>query len=136
MMKRFGTRAGVGLLVWVLAALAAMAQEGHPLVGVWSGDWGPTSAERYPVLIDMSWETTTLSGIINPGFPDAATIRVGILDSSDWTVHIEADGVDGDDNPVRIVIDGALDDLGSPNRTLSGTWTRDGTEGDFTLTRE
>lgn len=135
-MERLGTGAGVGLLVWALAAPAAVAQEGHPLVGIWSGDWGPTPDERHPVLIDMSWETTTLSGIINPGFPDAATIRVGTLDSSDWTVHLEADGVDGDGNPVRIVIDGALDDLGSPNRTLSGTWTRDGTQGDFALTRE
>lgn len=136
MMERLETRARAGLLVLALAAPAAVAQEGHPLVGIWSGDWGPTPAERHPVLIDMSWETTTLSGIINPGFPDAATIRVGTLDSSDWTVHLEADGVDGDGNPVRIVIDGALDDLGSPNRTLSGTWTRDGTQGDFALTRE
>lgn len=124
----------------VLACLtvlpALVAQQGHPLVGIWSGDWGPTPTDRRPVLIELNWETTTLSGIINPGFPDAAEIRMGALDSKNWTVHLEAEGIDGDGNPVRIVVDGKLDDLGSPNRTLTGTWTRNNTRGDFKLTRE
>jgi hypothetical protein len=122
-------------LACVLAP-SAVAQEGHPLVGIWSGDWGPTPSERYPVLIDLSWETTTLAGIINPGYPDAAPIRVGMLDSSNWTVHLEADAMDEDGNPLSIIVDGTLEDIGSPNRTLSGTWIRGGSEGDFKLTRE
>lgn len=124
------------LLASTAAAPAAVAQQGHPLVGIWSGDWGPTPTERNPVLLDLSWENTTLSGIINPGFPDAATIRTGRLDSSNWTVHIEADAVDEDGNPVRVVVDGMLENLGSPNRTLSGTWKSGDTEGDFKVTRE
>ena len=132
-------RAKIYCLACVLAlvlAPAAVAQEGHPMAGIWSGDWGPAPTERYPVLIDMSWETTTLGGIINPGFPDAAPIRVGILDSRNWTVHLEADARDEDGNSVLIVVDGTLEDVGSPNRTLSGTWSRGDTEGDFKLTRE
>ena len=127
---------------WVTAILVFLvpviggAQQGHPLVGVWSGDWSPAGGEAVPVLIDMYWEDTSLLGMINPGFPDAANIEVGVLDSKNWTVHIEAAGVDRDDTPVRIVVDGQLEDLGSPNRTLSGTWNRNGTTGAFTLTRE
>ena len=84
--------------VWACLAIATMtrvvAQEGHPLIGTWSGEWGPSATQRNPVLIVMDWKTTTLSGIINPGYPDEAPIRVGTLDSSKWTVHLEADSKD------------------------------------------
>jgi hypothetical protein len=128
----------VGILV-SLASLtmpAAVAQQGHPLVGVWSGDWGPTAAERHPVVIEMTWENTTLSGNINPGETDAAAIRVGTLNSTNWTVHLEGEGKDEKGNTVRTVIDGQIENLGSPRRTLSGTWVRGTTKGNFKVTRE
>jgi hypothetical protein len=125
----------IGTLVLVMMP-PAVAQQGHPLVGVWSGDWGPTPTDRSPVLIDLSWENTTLSGIINPGYPDAAPIKVGRLDSTKWAVHLEAEFKDEKGNLVQIVVDGQLDNLGSPNRTFSGTWSRGGTTGSFKLTRE
>jgi hypothetical protein len=124
------------LLAFVTASAAPVVQHGHPLVGIWSGDWGLTPEDRSPVLIDMNWQTTTLSGTINPGFPDAAEIDVGVLDSKNWTVHLEASGTDRDGNAVRIVVDGRLDELGSEHRTLTGTWNRNGITGDFKLTRE
>ncbi len=132
-------RAKIPALTCVLTcvvAMAGVAQQGHPLAGIWLGDWGATPDERNQVVIEMMWETTTLSGTINPGFPDAGAIRVGVLDSSDWTVHLEADAMDEDGNPFVIVIDGQLGDLGSTNRTLSGTWRHGAVEGDFSLTRE
>jgi hypothetical protein len=122
-------------LAW-LAMPTAVAQQGHPLVGVWSGDWGPTAAERHPVVIEMIWENTTLSGNINPGETDAAEIRVGTLNSSNWTVHLEGEGKDEKGNSVRTVIDGQIENLGSPKRTLSGTWVRGTTKGNFKVTRE
>ncbi len=132
--------AGVRRLLLVLACLivppALVAQQGHPLAGVWSGDWGPTGIDRNPVTIELTWVTTTLGGTINPGLPDAAVIRTGRLDSKNWTVHIEAEGKDENGNPVRIVVDGKLDALGSANRTLTGTWTRNNTRSTFKLTRE
>ena len=132
-------RVKVFCLVCVLSCLmitTAVAQEGHPLIGTWSGEWGPTPSQRNPVLIVMSWETTTLSGIINPGFPGAAPIKVGTLDSRKWTVHLEADSKDEKGNPVKVIIDGKLENIGSPNRTLTGTWTQGSTKGDFKLKRE
>jgi hypothetical protein len=135
-------RASFGGLVGVLVCLAwltmptAVAQQGHPLVGVWSGDWGPTAAERHPVVIEMTWENTTLGGNINPGETDAAAIRVGTLNSTNWTVHLEGEGKDEKGNTVRTVIDGQIENLGSPKRTLSGTWVRGTTKGNFKVTRE
>lgn len=126
----------IGFVITCFMVPAALAQQGHPLAGIWLGDWGPTPTERNQVLLELNWTTTTLSGTINPGFPDAATIRVGTLNSGNWTVHLEADGEDEDGNPVLIVIDGELENLGSPKRTLTGTWNRGGTESNFTLTRE
>jgi hypothetical protein len=126
-------------MVGILAALltpAAVAQQGHPLVGVWSGDWGPTPAERHLLVMELTWKDTTLSGNINPGEPDAAQVKVGELNSTNWTVHIEAEGKDEGGKPVQIVADGQLDNLGSAKRTLSGTWTRGNIKGNFKLTRE
>ena len=112
------------------------AQEGHPLIGTWSGDWGPSGSERKPALIVLEWKTTTLSGVINPGDADEAKIRVGTLDSTKWAVHLEADSKDDRGNPVKVVIDGKLENIGSFNRTLTGTWTRGSVKGNFKLTRE
>ncbi len=113
----------------------SMAQHGHPLAGIWLGDWGGTQ-NRTDVVLELYWTNTTLSGNINPGFPDAATIEVGELDSSNWTVHLEAASKDEAGNPVRVIVDGKIDNLGSAKRTLSGTWKRGSTTGDFKLTRE
>ena len=119
-----------------LTTMTAVAQEGHPLIGTWSGEWGPSATQRNPVLIVMEWKTTTLSGVINPGYPDEAPIRVGTLDSTKWTLHLEADSKDERGNPVKVAVDGKLENIGSLNRTLTGTWTRGNIKGDFKLTRE
>jgi hypothetical protein len=136
-------RAKVLSFVGVLACITlitsitgVVAQEGHPLIGTWSGDWGPSPKERHPALIVMEWKTTTLSGVINPGYPDEAKIRVGTLDSTKWAVHLEADSKDDRGTPVKVVIDGKLENIGSFNRTLTGTWTRGNVKGNFKLTRE
>jgi hypothetical protein len=125
--------------VAVLVSLAAvvLAQEGHPLVGTWYGDWGPSPQERHDVTIVMTWDGKAVGGIIDPG-PDAVPFKTATLDSSTWTVHIEAErpakGVGA--SAVRYVIDGKLANLGSYNRTLSGTWTSGPIKSDFKLTRD
>jgi hypothetical protein len=121
----------------VLAYGSAIAQEGYPLVGTWYGEWGPSPQERHDVTIIMSWDGKKIDGTIDPG-PDAVPFKAATLDSSSWTVHIEAErpakGNGG--APVRYVIDGKLSNLGSYNRTLAGTWMQGSSKGDFKLTRD
>jgi len=125
------------LLLLSISMLAAMtlAQEGHPLVGTWSGDWGPTPTHRNQVTIVMNWDGKNVTGIINPG-PDVIPMRVVTLDSTKWTVHIEADAKDHSGNPVRFIIDGKLDNILSYKRTLTGTWSHGDVKGDFKVTRD
>ena len=127
--------AGFAFIIALCLPAASMAQQGHPLAGIWLGDWG-TDGSRNDVVLELYWMNTTLSGNINPGFPDEATIDVGKLDSSNWTVHLEATSKDEAGNPVKVVVDGQIDNLGSAKRTLSGTWKRGAVTGDFKVTRE
>jgi hypothetical protein len=122
-------------LAGLAIAVAGLAQEGHPLVGTWYGDWGPTPTERNQIIIVMSWDGKKISGTINPG-PDAIPLKVATLDSTKWTVRIEADTKDKSGNPVHIVADGKLENIGSYNRTLAGTWNHGATKADFKIKRE
>ncbi len=126
------------LVVSFLAAFAATvpAQEGHPVVGTWYGDWGTSPQQRHDVTIIMTWDGKAIGGTINPG-PDVASIKAATLDSSTWSVHIEAERPAKGGNPVlRYVIDGKLSNLGAYNRTFAGTWTEGASKGDFKLTRD
>jgi hypothetical protein len=120
-------------------AFVSQAQQGHPLDGIWLGDWGSADGERNQVVVELTWRNTSLSGIINPGYPDQATVETGTLDSgSGWKVRIEASGTDESGKAFTTVLDGALDekDLGSAKRTMKGTWTQAGKTGDFLLVRD
>jgi bifunctional N-acetylglucosamine-1-phosphate-uridyltransferase/glucosamine-1-phosphate-acetyltransferase GlmU-like protein len=57
---------------------------------------------------------------------------VPLLEPSGWIVHIEAESADGQ----PIVIDAKLDDIGSYNRTLTGTWKQAGVDHPFKMARE
>jgi hypothetical protein len=112
-------------------ALALWAQEGHPLTGSWHGEWHPAPGQKIPVFLYMKWNSKNIEGSINPG-PKAVPLKVAELDASNWTVHFEADTKD----QKHIVIDGKLDNIGSYNRTITGTWTEGDRKGDFKLTRD
>ena len=115
--------------------LPALAQEGHPLTGTWSGDWGPTATQRNHITFVMSWDGKNVTGTINPG-PDAIPIGSVFVDVTNWNVRIEADAKDQAGKPVHIAAEGRLDDIGSYHRRLTGTWLQGTTKGDFKLTRD
>ena len=125
------------VFVALTVAATLSAQEGFPLVGTWYGQWGPTPQERHDVTLVMAWDGKTIGGIIDPG-PDTTPFKAATLDSSTWTVHIEAERPDKakPGTVIRYVIDGKLSNLGSYNRTLTGTWTQGTAKGDFKLTRD
>jgi hypothetical protein len=122
---------GLSLLVLSGFAVAAWAQEGHPLTGSWHGEWHPAAGQKIPIFIYMKWNSKTIEGTINPG-RNGVPLKVADLDASKWTVHFEADTKD----QKHIVIDGKLDNIGSYNRTITGTWTEGSMTGDFKITRD
>ena len=127
--------AGLAFILCLCMPMASMAQQGHPLAGIWLGNW-TAGGNATDIVLELTWTNTTLSGNINPGFPDEATIDAGTLNPDNWSVHIEAASKDEAGKPVRVVIDGKIDNLGSAKRSMSGTWKRGATSGNFKLTRE
>jgi hypothetical protein len=121
----------LGTFFMLAVAGAVWAQEGHPLTGSWHGEWHPAAGQKVPILIYMKWNSKTIEGTINPG-RNAAPLKVADLDASNWTVHLEADTKD----QKHIVIDGKLDNIGSYNRTITGTWSEGGMKGELKLTRD
>ena len=109
-----------------LAQVALNQGQGHPLKGVWLGDWGPNPTDRTAIVILMDYEGDTLSGSLNPGLNVVSFTRLE-LDHDDWTVHLE-----GESNDVRYVIDGRIENLGSVfDRSIVGTWVQGDQRGDF-----
>jgi len=123
------------LVACFVAVVSGLAQEGHPLKGTWSGDWGPSANQRNHVTFVMNWDGKNVTGIINPG-PNSFPIKSVFLDVTKWTVRIEADTKDQSGNPVQITAQGQLEDLESYHRTITGTWRQGTTAGDFKLTRD
>jgi hypothetical protein len=123
------------ILVGSMFAMLASAQQGHPMTGTWAGEWGPDKTHRNQVTIIMNWDGKTISGMINPG-PDKVLIKTASLDTSKWMFHLEADAKDPNCAVQHFVADGKLDNIGSYNRTVTGTYTYGTTKGDFKITRD
>jgi len=123
------------LSVFLIAVVSASAQEGHPLTGTWSGDWGATATQRNHLTLVLSWDGKNVTGTINPG-PDAIKLGSVSLDVTNWTVRIEADGKDQAGKVVHISAEGKIEDLSSAHRNLAGTWSQGSSKGDFKLVRD
>ena len=82
----------------------------------------------------MTWDGKTVTGTINPG-PDAVSVNNIVLDVTNWTVRLEADGR-AQSGPIHISAEGRLEDLGSAHRKIAGTWSQGSVKGDFRLTRD
>jgi len=125
--------------LWIFAGLGLLVplagQEGHPMTGTWHGDWASSASQRTRLVLYMKWDSKNVTGMINPG-PHAIPLTAASLDASKWTVHMEGEGKDQAGNPVKIVADGKMDNIGSYNRTITGTWSQGSAKGDFKLTRD
>lgn len=130
------TQAFSRVCFWIgLSILPLLAQQGHPLTGTWTGDWGTTPTGRTVITLVMNWDGKNVTGLINPG-PDSTPIGSVYVDYANWTVRIEADAKDSSGKVAHISAEGKLDDLGSYHRTLKGTWQQGTAKGDFRLTRD
>src|SRR5215470_9173555 len=63
-----------------LLLMPVLAQEGHPLVGTWHGDWGPTATHRNDVTLVLDWDGKNITGLINPG-PESIKLSKAALRS-------------------------------------------------------
>lgn len=133
MMKRVQFLAAIAAVA--LFGLTALAQEGHPLVGTWHGTWSAPAGQNNHIVMALKWDTKNVTGILNPG-PRSGQFKQITLDPDKWTVHFEADAKDSKGNPVHVVADGKLENIGSYNRTITGTWTQGNDKGEFKITRD
>jgi hypothetical protein len=127
--------APICILACVGAILPTWAQEGHPLTGTWSGDWGSGPTQRNHITLVLNWDGKTVSGTLNPG-PSAAPIADVYIDWATWTVRIETDTKDASGNAVHISAEGRMDDIGSYHRKIAGTWRQGAVNGDFRVVRD
>ena len=126
------------LVIACLLAVAGVAAgqgalnegQGHPLKGIWIGDWGPNKATRNPVLIEMNWDGKALTGSISPEADKIAFTRAE-LNPADWSVRLEAQS-----GATKYVIDGKIENLGSLSRSIAGTWMQGNQKGDFKITKQ
>ena len=126
------------LSIAIAVAIPAVAQEGYPLSGTWSGNWGPSAkeADRNHTTLVLSWDGKAVQGLVDPG-PDSAKVRVATLDSTKWTVHMEYDLKDKAGKLVPFIVDGKLQNPSSrKNRTVVGTFTHGTVKGDFKITMD
>lgn len=125
-----------GAVILVLIATVAIAgvgaQEGHPLVGTWRGEWGPSAAERHDLTVVMEYDGRQVTGVINPGF-ESMRLQTVTLDPATWTVRLETEATAGN-RKVPVVIQATFEDLTSRHRSLVGTWVQGATKGDFKIT--
>ena len=117
---------------FLLLAASAVAQEGHPLVGTWRGEWGPNAKQRHDLTFVMQFDGKTVTGLINPGFESMKLQRV-TLDPATWTVRFETEAKDSSGKAVPVVIDAKFEDITYRHRQLVGTWTQGTTKGDFRI---
>jgi len=123
--------------VALIAGLPAVgsAQEGHPLKGSWLGEWQGNTAHGDNILLILDWDGKAITGMINPG-TDNMPLTKASLEPNGWVVHLEAAGKDKDGSAVRYVIDGKIENLELPNRSINGTWSSNKGRGKFTASRQ
>ncbi|PYU93296.1 MAG: hypothetical protein DMG08_10555 [Acidobacteria bacterium] len=127
-------RATTVCLVFVCFAVvvsgAAQQKGADPLSGTWTGDWGPSAADRNPVTVELKWDGKTLTGTVNPG-PNAVALQKCTFDRKTGALHMECDAKGRRGNDIHYVIDGKVD-----KDTMTGSWNHDNRKGDFKITKK
>ena len=129
-------RALILVVALIVASLAvappAAAQEGHPLKGSWIGTMAGSKTVGADIVLVLNWDGKTISGMINPG-TDNMAIKNATLNPQGWVVHLEADAKD---KSVTYIIDGKIQNIHLPKRTIVGTWKSPKESGAFNIERQ
>jgi hypothetical protein len=135
MLARRSALLGTIALTMLAALSPATAQEGHPLKGSWLGRWESNEAHGADILLVLDWDGANITGMINPG-TDNIPITKASLDPDGWVVTIEADAKDRSGAAVHYVIEGRIENLELPNRSVVGTWKSQRGGGVFEIGRQ
>lgn len=122
----------------LLTQLPGFAQEGHPLKGSWLGTWESNETHGESVLMILDWDGERITGMLNPG-TDNIAITDASLDPDGWVVRIEAAPADeggASGTKVHYEIEGRIENLELPNRSIVGTWKNERGEGAFDVSRQ
>jgi hypothetical protein len=129
---RIGGR-GLTLAAALFFSSSLFAQYGFPLVGSWSGYWGPDPDHQTRVLmsIDFSVDQVISGFIIEKGV--RVPLTSASLDPSTWTVTMTGQRKDPKTGEsVDYHIQGVIENLGSgTERAIAGTWSEDKVSGKF-----
>jgi hypothetical protein len=132
-------------------AVAAAAQEGHPLAGTWYGDYG-TGSQKRDLTVVMKWDGRNVTGMINPG-PNASQIVSAVMNITPgkpapegeqsttgtppvFHVRLEVDVPNAAGGTERLVLEGTIQNPVAGNRRITGTSTRGGERGTFQIRRQ
>jgi hypothetical protein len=140
-MRMTSVRAILLFAVAMTLAVAAAAQEGHPLAGTWYGEYGAGNQKRDLTVI-MKWDGKAITGLINPG-PGAAPIKSVVMDITPAKPAPEGRGSTEGTPPVfkvRFEVDGTtfegtIQNPVAGNRRLTGSYTRGTEKGAFQIRR-
>lgn len=120
-------------IVLAFALLAACSQKStSPNAapsGTWSGDYGPDADRRDPVTLDLRWEDTTLRGTVHAG-PRSLEISKASFKPDTGAISVEFEA-QANGRTVRYSVNGKVE-----GKYMTGTWSRDGQQGDFRVTKQ
>ena len=120
----------LALMLAVCVSVVPLNAADDPLTGTWTGDWGPSVADRNQVTVELKWDGKSLTGNVNPG-PNAVEVKSATFDLKTGAVHFEADATGRRGNQIHYVIDGKVE-----SGSISGTWKHDNRNGDFKITKK
>jgi hypothetical protein len=150
-MRMKSVRALILFAAAMALAVAATAQEGHPLSGTWYGDYG-TGNQKNDLTVIMKWDGSNITGTVNPG-PASSPLAAAALDITPGKVAAQGQNSTTGTPPVfkvrfevdlpaaggakqRTTFEGTLQNPVAGNRRLTGTWTRGTERGTFQLRRQ
>jgi hypothetical protein len=138
---RQSVRALMAVAMAAAFAVAAAAQEGHPLTGTWYGDYGAGN-QKNDLTVIMKWDGRSVSGLINPG-PKSVPLKSVVMDITPGKPAPQGQGSTAGTPPVfnvRFEVDGmtfegTIQNPVAGNRRIAGTWTRGSERGTFQIRR-
>lgn len=84
-----------------------------------------------PVVIIMEYDGDSINGMINPG-RNSYRFENATHDAPSWKIDVAAATREGE----AISFTAVMQEIGSVNRFMEGTWTQGGQEHAFKITRE